>query len=129
MYNSSIKKVMVFGVFDTLHYGHHYFLSEAREHGDELIVTVAQDSSVKNLKSKTPSQALSERIDAIKKTHKANNVVPGDAVRGSWKVITTHEPTVIAIGHDQYALREVLEEYCAKLPFAVHFVTIDKLEI
>ena len=129
MKNPEKIKVMAFGVFDDLHHGHQYFLSEAREHGDELIVTVALDSSVENLKSKTPSQSLSERIRAIKNTHKATCVVPGDIEHGSWKVITTHEPSVIVLGHDQYALREALEAYCARLSFAVKFVIIDKLEL
>ena len=122
------KKIMLFGVFDNLHHGHHHLLSEASDLCDELIVVVAPDESVKRLKSNTPQQSLSERIDAIKKSNKASHVVPGDDIHGSWNVITTHEPNCIAIGHDQFVLREALEEHCSRLPFPITFVTIDKLD-
>jgi len=38
-----VVRVMATGVFDLLHPGHLYFLTEARKHGDELIVVVARD--------------------------------------------------------------------------------------
>ena len=120
-------KVIVFGVFDGLHHGHQYLLSEAAEHGDELVVVVAPDSIVQELKLKTPRNSLSERIEAIKKTGKAHHVVPGDSELGKWNVLTTHKPSVIVFGHDQHVLREVLEDYCLTLPNSVRFVMLDKI--
>jgi len=43
-------KSMVFGVFDGLHEGHLFFLDEAQKYGDNLIIVVASDINVKNIK-------------------------------------------------------------------------------
>ena len=41
---------MATGVFDLLHPGHIYFLTEARRLGDELVVVVARDSTARKFK-------------------------------------------------------------------------------
>ena len=43
-------RVMASGVFDLLHSGHLHFLEEARKLGDELIVVVATDKTVREKK-------------------------------------------------------------------------------
>ena len=48
------QRVAVFGVFDGIHAGHQDFLRQAREYGDELVVIVARDKSVTQLKGKPP---------------------------------------------------------------------------
>lgn len=45
-----IKKVLVGGVFDILHYGHIHFLREAKKLGDILVVALESDKNVKRLK-------------------------------------------------------------------------------
>ncbi|MEM4098073.1 MAG: adenylyltransferase/cytidyltransferase family protein, partial [Candidatus Micrarchaeaceae archaeon] len=47
-----MTKVMATGVFDILHLGHIYFLTEAKKLGDELVVVVARDSTAERLKRK-----------------------------------------------------------------------------
>lgn len=49
------KKKIVFtnGCFDILHYGHVYYLNEAKKLGDVLIVGLNSDSSIKKIKDKT----------------------------------------------------------------------------
>jgi len=46
----SMKKVLVGGVFDILHYGHIHFLKEAKKQGDFLIVAIESDANIKRLK-------------------------------------------------------------------------------
>ena len=41
---------MVNGVFDLLHPGHHHLLTEARKHGDALLVAINSDDSTRRLK-------------------------------------------------------------------------------
>jgi cytidyltransferase-like protein len=52
-------RVVVFtnGVFDLLHPGHVRYLTEARQHGDALIVAINSDASVRRL-SKGPGRPL-----------------------------------------------------------------------
>ncbi|RLF88059.1 FAD synthase, partial [Thermococci archaeon] len=45
-------RVVVGGVFDILHVGHIHFLKMAKELGDELIVIVAHDETVKKRKGR-----------------------------------------------------------------------------
>ena len=42
-------KVVATGVFDIIHSGHAHFLNAAKEHGDELVVIVANDDTVRKL--------------------------------------------------------------------------------
>ena len=61
-------KVMASGVFDILHLGHLHFLQEARKHGDELVVVVACDSTVRRMKHEpvTPEKMRMELVGALK---------------------------------------------------------------
>ncbi len=103
------KKVMVFGTFDGLHEGHRYFLNEVRKLGGYLIVVVAHDEAVRQLKKREPRLKMGERVAAIQQVGLADQVVIGDAEQGGWEILKQHEPDLIAIGHDQQALRESLK--------------------
>ena len=45
-----IKKVLVGGVFDILHYGHIHFLKQAKRMGDYLVIALESDKNTKRLK-------------------------------------------------------------------------------
>lgn len=45
-----MKKVLVGGCFDILHYGHIHFLREAKKLGDYLVVILESDKRIKKLK-------------------------------------------------------------------------------
>lgn len=109
-----MKKVIVFGVFDGFHEGHKHFLHEASRHGDELIVAVARDEVVKELKGRQPRYSIEERMRAIKEAHIAHVVKAGDRVTGSWQIIRHIAPDVVATGYDQEAIRKSLCEVFPK---------------
>lgn len=52
VYTLGMKKVLVGGVFDILHFGHIHFLKEAKKLGDHLVVALESDKNVKRLKGK-----------------------------------------------------------------------------
>ena len=106
--NGKQSKVMVFGVFDGLHQGHRWFLREARKQGDELIVVVASDETVRLLKKKNPAQSESERLRALEAIPELSRAVLGDAQMGSYAVLKKYQPDVICLGYDQDALAEDL---------------------
>lgn len=53
LHSANKKIVTTNGCFDILHYGHFYYLAEAKKQGDVLIVGLNSDSSVKKLKGPT----------------------------------------------------------------------------
>ena len=62
----SRRVVLTNGVFDLLHTGHLYFLKQARERGDALVVALNADASVRALKGPSrPVQTEEQRAYAL----------------------------------------------------------------
>ena len=119
----SKKKVFVFGVFDGFHEGHRNFLAQAKRLGEYLVVVVAHDEAVTQLKGRAPRLSLAERMLDVEKEDSVDEVVEGDAVQGSWEVLKTHQPSVIALGYDQEAMRQELEKNKDRFRFSVILYT------
>ncbi len=108
---------MVFGVFDGLHKGHEYFLHTASSQCEKLIVVVTPDSVVYELKHHAPRHSEHERAENIKKFMPDAEVILGDAVVNSWKVLEKHKPGTIFLGYDQQDIATELEKL--KMPFVI----------
>ncbi len=94
-----MTRVMASGVFDILHTGHIHYLSEARKLGDELVVVVATDSTVRRRKHEpiTPENMRLELVQALKPVDRAVLGKEGDMFR----VLSEIRPDIIALGYDQ----------------------------
>ncbi|MEK7183309.1 MAG: adenylyltransferase/cytidyltransferase family protein [Patescibacteria group bacterium] len=99
-----MTKVFVFGTFDGLHPGHEAFLSQARTHGDEVVVCVAQDSVVELLKKHSPQYLLQARIKALKDLPEVSDAIAGDLELGSYAGFRVARPDIVAFGYDQAEL-------------------------
>ncbi len=106
-----MKKVMVFGTFDILHKGHLNFFSQARKYGDYLIVIVARDKTVKEVKGRKTRNNEKKRLMAVRKY--ADKAVLG-YIRDKYKVIKKLKPDVICLGYDQKNFVKKLEDF--KIP-------------
>lgn len=95
-----MKKVLVFGTFDIFHEGHWDFLKQARKHGEFLRVVVARDVTVLKVKGHAPRYGEQERINAIKKSGLADEVVLG-SLDDRYAVVREYKPDVICLGYDQ----------------------------
>lgn len=102
------KIVLVFGVFDGLHDGHRHFLREARKLGERLVVAVAHDEVVKELKGHAPRQSAAARAVAILQENLADETTIGDETIGRFTAVKTFKPDIIAVGYDQEDLQEKL---------------------
>jgi FAD synthetase len=107
-----VVRVMATGVFDLLHPGHVYFLSEARKLGDELVVVVARDQTARRLKHEpyTPEHIRREMVEALKPVDRA--------ILGSttdiYATVVQERPSIIALGYDQVWNEAEVERECAR---------------
>lgn len=106
-----MNKVLVFGSFDNLHTGHRQFLIRTKELGTYLIVAVAPDEVIQSLKNHPPKNTASQRIQALKDSHLADEVILSDADTHSWNILKRIKPSIIATGFDQDDLRSSLEQH------------------
>lgn len=105
-------RVMATGVFDLLHPGHLYFLTEARRLGDELVVVVARDQTARRLKHEpyVPEHIRREMVESLKPVDRA--------ILGSttdiYATVVDVKPDIIALGYDQRFNEREVESECAR---------------
>ena len=92
-------KVMASGTFDLLHLGHIYYLKEAKKLGDELIVVVATDKTVRKLKHE-PINPEDIRVKLVSELKVVDKAVLGHE-DDMYEVVEELKPDIIAIGYDQ----------------------------
>lgn len=91
---------MVFGTFDIFHSGHKSFLRQAKKYGDYLMVVVARDKTVKEVKGQVTRDKEQIRLKNIKKNKLADRAVLG-GLGDKYAVIKKYKPDVICLGYDQ----------------------------
>jgi len=120
-----MKKVLIFGAFDGIHEGHRNLFRQAKLHGDYLVVAVAADNIIQQLKHRLPKLTLAERIAAVAAEVGVDEAVAGDELLGSYNIVKSHSPDIIALGYDQEDLREDLEERKGEFGFDVEIVMLE----
>jgi len=103
------KTVMAFGTFDIFHDGHEHFLKQAKKFGDYLIIVVARDKTVRQIKGETPLNNESHRMETLRKSGLADKVIAGD-LTDKYKAIRKYRPEVIVLGYDQMVFTQKLHK-------------------
>jgi len=93
-------KVVATGVFDIIHSGHAHFLNAAKEHGDELVVIVANDDTVRKMKGE-PVLSDEMRAEVVSHLKPVDQVVIGRTGNMLDIIVEEIKPDVIALGFDQ----------------------------
>jgi D-beta-D-heptose 7-phosphate kinase/D-beta-D-heptose 1-phosphate adenosyltransferase len=102
-----LKIVMTNGCFDILHAGHVEFLSQAKSHGDKLIVAVNSDASVSRLKGPSrPINTLANRLAVLRALSAVDWVVVFDEPTPK-NIITAISPDILVKGSD-YKVSEIV---------------------
>lgn len=70
-----MTKVITYGTYDLLHYGHIRLLERAKKLGDYLIVGVTADDFDKTRGKINVQQSLMERIEAVRATGLADKII------------------------------------------------------
>jgi len=117
-----IKVVVCGGVFDILHPGHAFMLSQARALGDVLVVVVARDSTVEQRK-RIPIVPERQRREMVEQLKPVDIAVLGreDDLLG---VIEEISPDIIALGPDQHHSEEELKKELESRGLTVEVVRI-----
>lgn len=107
-----MAKVITYGTYDLLHYGHIRLLERAKALGDYLIVGVTSDDYDKTRGKINNQQSLMERVAAIKATGLADEIIAEEYEGQKIDDIRRYEVDIFAIGSDWEGKFDYLNEYC-----------------
>jgi FAD synthetase len=118
---------MATGVFDILHLGHLHYLEESKKLGDELVVVVATDTTVRKRKHEpiTPEKMRCELVASLKPVDKA---VLGREGGDIFEIVKDLRPDIITLGYDQPFDKQNLEKELAKRGLKVKVVRMPHLD-
>ncbi len=123
------RVVLASGTFDLLHYGHVYYLTEAKKAGGKnakLIVVVARDKTVERLKGNRPVIPEEQRKAVVEALKVVDEVLLGHEDMDIPKIIEEVKPDVIALGYDQKRIEETLRKYIEEKGLNIRLVRIGK---
>jgi choline-phosphate cytidylyltransferase len=107
-----MKKVITYGTYDLLHYGHIRLLERAKALGDYLIVGVTADDFDKTRGKINVRQSLMERIEAVRETGLADEIIVEEYEGQKIDDIRRYHVDIFTIGSDWYGKFDYLKEYC-----------------
>ena len=107
-----MRKVITYGTYDFLHYGHIRLLERAKAMGDFLIVGVTSDDYDKSRGKINNKQSLMERIAAVKATGIADKVIVEEYEGQKIDDIRRYGVDVFTVGSDWTGKFDYLKEYC-----------------
>lgn len=107
-----MTRVITYGTFDLLHYGHIRLLERARALGDYLIVGVTADGFDRARGKINVRQTLSERMEAVRSTGLADEVIVEEYEGQKIDDILRFDVDVFAIGSDWRGKFDYLGEWC-----------------
>lgn len=107
-----MKKVITYGTYDLLHYGHIRLLERAKALGDYLIVGVTADGFDMARGKINVQQSLIERMEAVKATGIADEVIVEEYEGQKIDDILRYGVDVFAVGSDWQGYFDYLKEFC-----------------
>lgn len=105
-------KVITYGTYDLLHYGHIKLLERAKALGDYLIVGVTADDFDKTRGKINVQQSLMERIEAVRATGLADKIIVEEYEGQKIDDIRRYDVDIFTVGSDWAGKFDYLNEYC-----------------
>ena len=105
-------KVITYGTFDLLHYGHIRLLERAKALGDYLIVGVTSDDFDRSRGKINVQQSLMERMEAVRATGLADKIIVEEYEGQKIDDIKQYGVDIFAIGSDWKGKFDYLNEFC-----------------
>ncbi len=106
-----MKRVITYGTFDLLHYGHIRLLKRARELGDYLIVACSTEE-LNAFKGKQSYHPYEERKAMLEAIRYVDLVIPESSWEQKIHDVTHYQVDVFTIGDDWEGEFDYLKEHC-----------------
>lgn len=107
-----MTKVITYGTYDLLHYGHIKLLERAKALGDYLIVGVTADDFDKTRGKINVQQTLMERIEAVRATGIADEIIVEEYEGQKIDDIKRYNVDIFTVGSDWVGHFDYLNEFC-----------------
>lgn len=107
-----MKRVITYGTYDMLHRGHVRLLERAKALGDYLVVGVTSEDFDRSRGKINVQQSLAERLEAVKKTGLADEVIVEEYDGQKIDDIKRYGIDIFVVGSDWKGKFDYLEEYC-----------------
>ena len=107
-----MKRVITYGTFDLLHYGHINLLTRAREQGDYLIVALSEDEFNEKHKKKKCYFNYDERKHLLEAVRYVDLVIPEKSWDQKVHDIQLYQIDLLVMGSDWESKFDFLKEYC-----------------
>lgn len=107
-----MKKVITYGTYDLLHYGHVRLLERAKALGNYLIVGVTADDYDKVRGKINVQQSLMERIEAVRATGLADEIIVEEYEGQKIDDIIRYNVDIFTVGSDWIGKFDYLNQFC-----------------
>ncbi len=106
-----MKKIITYGTFDLLHWGHINLLKRARDLGDYLIVALSTDE-FNSLKDKKAYHRYEDRKLILEAIRYVDKVIPENSWDQKVEDIKKYDIDTFVMGDDWKGKFDYLNEYC-----------------
>ena len=107
-----MKKIITYGTFDLLHYGHINLLQRAKELGDYLIVALSTDDFNSIEKNKVTYFTYEERKRLLEAIRYVDLVIPEENWEQKISDVKEFKVDTFVMGDDWKGKFDFLKEYC-----------------
>ena len=107
-----MKRVITYGTFDLLHYGHINILRRARALGDYLVVVLSTDEFNWNEKQKKCYFTYEERKKLLEAIRYVDLVIPETEWNQKISDVIEYKIDTFAMGNDWEGKFDFLKQYC-----------------
>ena len=107
-----MKRVITYGTFDLLHYGHINLLRRAKQLGDYLIVALSTDEFNREMKHKTCYFGYAQRKELLEAIRYVDLVIPEESWEQKVSDVKEFRVDTFVIGDDWTGKFDFLKPYC-----------------
>lgn len=107
-----MKRVITYGTFDLLHYGHINLLKRAKEYGDYLIVALSTDEFNSNSKNKQCYFSYEQRKQMLEAIRYVDLVIPEENWEQKTEDVKLFKIDTFVMGDDWEGKFDFLKEFC-----------------